>query len=213
MGDTKEHVVASKGADTRERILEAAQSLVLERGFAGVSVDQVIQSLNLTKGAFFHHFKNKADLATSLIQRYKSLDIEYFHVALARGEKLSDDPLQQILITIGLYQEQFGGLDKPYPGCLLASFVYEIRQFDEPIAQTINEVFLVWRKELETRFKRIAERYPPQQAVDLTSLADQFVVILEGAFILAKSLKDPEIVPRQLQHFKHYVELVFRPKE
>ena len=70
--------MARKGEDTRNRILDAAQAMVLDRGFAGVSVDQLIQGLGLTKGAFFHHFRNKNDLARSLIRRYADQGLALF---------------------------------------------------------------------------------------------------------------------------------------
>lgn len=202
--------MATKGEQTREKILDTAQALVLDRGFSGVSVDKLIESLDMTKGAFFHHFRNKGELAVNLIERYARMDNDFFFQSLKRGETLSNDPLQQVLIMVGLYEEEFGGLNEPYPGCLLASFVYEMQQFDETIIDTINDVFLVWRKELTNRFRIIAEKYPPREPVDLPSLADTFVVIIEGAFILAKSLNDPEIVVQQLRHYKKYVELIFR---
>ena len=99
--------MASKGEDTRNRILDAAQALVLGHGFAGVSVDQLIKSLGLTKGAFFHHFRSKNDLARALIRRYADDGLALFRDNLARARKLSDDPLQQLLILVGLYEELF----------------------------------------------------------------------------------------------------------
>ena len=81
----------TKGEQTRERILDAAQCLILERGYAGVSVDQLLSGLGLTKGAFFHHFKNKKDLARSLIQRYSDEGVSLFEENMARAKKLSDD--------------------------------------------------------------------------------------------------------------------------
>lgn len=202
--------MAGKGAETREKILDTAQGLVLERGFSGVSVDRVIESLGMTKGAFFHHFKNKGELAVHLIERYARMDNDFFFDCIRRAETLSNDPLQQVLITVGLYMEEFGGLDEPYPGCLLASYVYEMHHFDKSILDIVNEVFLVWRKEMKQRFEVISKIYPPRQQVDLVSLADEFIVIIEGAFILAKSLNDPQIVVNQLKHYKQYIELLFR---
>ncbi len=201
--------MAGKGEDTRERILDAAQGLVLKRGFSGVSVDQVIDSLGMTKGAFFHHFKNKGELAKCLIERYARMDNDFFYSCLKRADALSNDPLQQVLIMVGLYMEEYEGLEEPYPGCLLASYVYEMHQFNKSIIDVINTVFLVWRRELMQRFAVISRQYPPSEDIDLESLADNFIVIIEGAFILAKSLGDPDIVVKQLYHYKHYLELVF----
>jgi TetR/AcrR family transcriptional repressor of nem operon len=202
--------MATKGEQTRERILDAAQTLILDRGYAGVSVDQLINSLGLTKGAFFHHFKSKRDLARILIRRYADEGITLFEENMARARKLSDDPLQQLLILIGLYEELFEGLTEPYPGCLLAAYVYELQQFDTDIKPIINEEFLHSRKELTALIERIAEKYPPRNKVDGAALADTFMSTFEGAFILSKSLGEPEITAQQLRLYKTFIEVLFR---
>lgn len=201
--------ISKKGEATREKILDAAQELILDRGFSGVSVDNVIESVGLTKGAYFHHFKNKNEMAVALIERYAANDLAFFYDSLARAEKLSSDPLQQMLILVGLYEELFAGMSDPYPGCLLASYIYELQMFDTEVVDSINEVFLKWRKILSKRFEVIAEKYPPKTELDIPALADEFTVLIEGAFILAKSLNDPKIVVQQLQQYKNYIRLIF----
>jgi len=201
--------MGKKGEQTRDRILDTAQSLILDRGFAGVSLDQIIQGLGLTKGAFFHHFRNKNDLARALIQRYSDQGVELFTGTLARAKRLSGDPLQQFLILVGLYEELFEGLTEPYPGCLLASYLYELQQFDAETRAIINIEFELSRRELSKLLGEIADKYPPNREIDLTSLADGFMSAFEGAFILSKSLNEPKITAQQLHHYKTYVELLF----
>jgi len=201
--------MATKGEATRERILDAAQAMVLDHGFAGVSVEQLIQSLGLTKGAFFHHFRNKNELARSLIRRYADEGLQFFADSLARARKLSDDPLQQFLILIGLYEEMFADLTEPYPGCLLASYVYELQQFDAETQAIINEEFILSRTELTKLILEIMTKHPPRREVDPVSLADGFMSVFEGAFVLSKSLGEADVTIKQLRHYKAYVELLF----
>jgi AcrR family transcriptional regulator len=49
-------------ADTRAALLKAARRLFGERGYAGVSLDEVCGRARVTKGALYHHFENKQDL-------------------------------------------------------------------------------------------------------------------------------------------------------
>jgi len=202
--------MASKGEDTRQRILDTAQAMILDHGYAGVSIDALIGQLGLTKGAFFHHFKSKRELARTLIQRFSDEGVQLFRDSLARARKLSDDPLQQFLILIGLYEELFEGLTEPYPGCLLASYVYEMQQFDEDTRNIINVEFYLSRRELTQLVEKIMEKYPPCVEVDAVSLADGFMSVFEGAFILSKSLNEADITVKQLRHYKTYVELIFQ---
>jgi len=201
------------GVATRGKILDAAQSLILKRGYVGMTVDHVLNEVGITKGAFFHHFKSKDALARALLERYAERDERLYRETRERAEKLSDDPLQQLLLFIGLFQEMFEGLTEPYPGCLFASYVYELQQFDEDTEELIRGSFLKWRELLQEKFEAAARRYPPRIEVTAASLADAFTVVLEGAFITSKALNEPKLVSEQLRHFRNYVELLFRPRE
>jgi TetR/AcrR family transcriptional repressor of nem operon len=197
------------GTLTRERILDAAYALILERGYAGMSLDKVITQVGITKGAFFYHFKSKNDLAVALLQRFDAADKATLEASRARAEKLSRDPLQQLLIFIGLFEEMFEGLSEPYPGCLYASYIYELQQFDAGTVQTIRDSFLGWRALLKDKFDAVVAQYQARLEVDTTSLADMFTVVIEGAFITSKALDEPQVVPAQLRHFRNYIELLF----
>jgi len=58
------------GSATRDSLLDAAQSLILERGFSGMSLDDIVKQVGITKGAFFYHFKSKNDLGKALIKLF-----------------------------------------------------------------------------------------------------------------------------------------------
>jgi TetR/AcrR family transcriptional repressor of nem operon len=203
--------MSAKGEATRQRILDMAQEMILSRGYAGTSLDSVINSLGVTKGAFFHHFDTKSDLARHLIQRFSDDGVTLFKRTQARAENLSSDPLQQLLIIIGLYTELFEGLTEPYPGCLLAAYVYEMQLFDDDLKPIINREFLLVRKEVGALIRRIQKQYRPRAKVDPIALADMFMSTFEGAFVLSKSLHEPEITAQQLKLYKTFIETLFRP--
>ena len=204
--------MGKKGEDTRSRILDTAQDMILSMGYAGVSIEQMISRLGMTKGAFFHHFRNKAELANALIRRFSNEGMTLFNESLERARKYSDDPLQQLMILIGQYEEIFEDLTEPYPGCLLASYIYELQQFNEDTRELINEEFLLSRRELAKLIKQIMKKYPPRMNIDPISLADGFMSVFEGAFILSKSLNEPDVTIKQLRHYKSYLKLLFDPE-
>ena len=203
--------MSTKGQQTRTRILDEAQDMILDYSYSGMSVDGLIGRLGLTKGAFFHHFDSKNDLARTLIQRFADEGNATLSQVLERSHKLSDDPLQQLLIMVGLFIEEFEGLTEPYPGCLLAAYVYEMQQFDDDVRDIINSEFLTWRKILTEQIERIKRRYPPREDVETEALADMFISTFEGAFIMSKSLLDPAITAEQLKLYKAFLAALFRP--
>jgi TetR/AcrR family transcriptional repressor of nem operon len=201
--------MATKGADTRARILDAAHAMILEKGYAGLSIDGLIGSVGLTKGAFFHHFKNKQALARSLIRRHADESVALLQTHIARASKLSSDPLQRLLIFVGLYEEMFEHLDEPFPGCLFASYIYELGQFDADTIRIATEEFVLSRDEISRMLTAVEATYPPAMPVDRQALADAFQAIFEGAFILSKALREPRLIATQLRMYKTCLEAIY----
>jgi TetR/AcrR family transcriptional repressor of nem operon len=196
--------------DTREKLLDVAEKLINDRGFAATSIDQVLEGVGVTKGAFFHHFRSKADLAHALIERFAARDRKILHGNLQRAEKLSDDPLQQVLIFVGLMVELAEQIDaSAHPGCLFATYCYESGLFDEHTHRVIADALLGWRVALAERLRTASVRYPLRRQVDLDSLADGLTVAFEGAFVLARALGGGSAVADQVRHYRDYLRLLF----
>ena len=196
---------------TREKILDSAMALILDHGFGATTVDALVARAGITKGAFFHHFASKADLARALVDRHALVDREHLQGHLARARRLASDPLQQILILIGLYEEDFEALDEPYPGCLFASYIYENKLFDEATLDVLRDSTLMWRAEMKAMLEQAIAAHPPRIPVDVESLADLFYAITEGSFIMTKTLGDKTLLARHSRHLRNYLELLFAP--
>jgi TetR/AcrR family transcriptional repressor of nem operon len=203
--------MASKGQNTREKILANTEALLLERGFAGTSIDEILAVTGITKGAFFYHFKSKADLARALVERYATRDYELFQQFSTRADQLSDDPLQSMLIFLKLFEEFVENLNAPPAGCVFASYLYENQQFDQSIKDFIAQGFQDWMAIYEKRIERILEKYPPRTEVNPAELAEMIASIIEGGLILTKSLQDPKLLVRTTRHFRQYLRWVFEP--
>jgi TetR/AcrR family transcriptional repressor of nem operon len=184
--------------------------MINEQGFAATSIDRVIERVGVTKGTFFYHFKTKNDLARALIDRFAAADQQVLRGSMERAEKLSDDPLQQLLIFVGLLLEVAENLDaNPQPGCLFATYCYESGLFDEGTHSVISDAMLNWRKVLGEKLRIVAERQPPRLDVDLESLADMMTVIFEGSFVMARCIKGPQHFAHQIRHYRNYLQLLF----
>jgi TetR/AcrR family transcriptional repressor of nem operon len=194
---------------TRERILDAAQALILDHGYGSTTVDAVVNRAGITKGAFFHHFGSKGDLARSLDERYALLDKQHLEQQMERAAKLASDPLQRVLVLIALYEEEFESMAEPFPGCLFASYIYENKLFDEQTIAVLRESTLMWRAVARQMLERVAAVHPPKVPVDMESLADLFYALTEGSFIMTKTLGDKTLLARHTRHLRTYLELLF----
>jgi TetR/AcrR family transcriptional repressor of nem operon len=200
------------GTATRARILDAAQQLVLAQGFAGTSVDEVIAAAATTKGGFFHHFASKQELARMLVQRYVEEDMLLLDELFDRAERLSRDPLQQLLLFVAFQEEAAGKLASEQPGCLYASFCYERDLVDDETRELIAGAVLAWRERTRRKLDEVVALYPPRLPVDLDALADEGLAIFEGAYVLSRARREPQLLEGQLRHFRTYLELLFAPE-
>lgn len=194
---------------TRERILDAAQDLILDHGYGSTTVEAVVTRAGITKGAFFHHFGSKSDLARALVERYALMDRQLLEHHLERARKLASDPLQQLLVLVGLYEEDFEALAEPFPGCLFASYIYENKLFDAGTLAVLRESTLMWRAVVKEMLEKVAAAHPPRVPVDLESLADLFYALPEGSYVMTKTLSDKTLLARHARHLKTYLELLF----
>ena len=197
------------GEQTREKILEAAQDLTLRRGFGATSIDRVIEAASITKGAFFYHFGSKNDLAHALVERFAQREESLTTEFVQKSERLARDPLQQLLIFIGLFEELFRDVEDSHPGCLFATFCYESELNDEHTNALVRDSLLAARARMIDKLQQIIEVHPPKVDFDIEAVADLYTGIFEGAFVLARTFNDPEIVARQLAEYRRYLELLF----
>ena len=57
---------------TKQRILEAAKTLLSSHGYESTTIDDIITAAGVTKGAFYHYFKSKEHLCEVIIEQAHS---------------------------------------------------------------------------------------------------------------------------------------------
>jgi TetR/AcrR family transcriptional repressor of nem operon len=195
---------------TRERIIDAATRSTLHRGFSATSVDQVVRDAGVTKGAFFHHFPTKADLGRAILGRYAAEDLDTLNGTWERAESLARDPLQQLLLFVGLVAD----LDAPGygdPGCVYASYLYERQLGIDGADAVIERAVIAWRARFLAKLDEVVAVHPPRIPIDREALADLLFSTSEGAYVVAHATRSPDVVRRQLLQVRNYFELLFAP--
>lgn len=203
--------MAVKGQATKNKLMDIAERLILNNGFAAMSIDEVIKDAGITKGGFFYHFDSKHALAYSLLQRYREMEAFIFSGLFKRSEELTSDPLQQMLVFVKLFAEMMADMDELHPGCLVASITYESQQVNEQVKNITAEIVLDWRNLFREKINKINLVYTPNTDVSSDDLADMLSTIVEGGIIVSRALGDPSILVKQLLEYRSYVELLYKP--
>jgi len=197
------------GVITRNRILTVAEQLILQQGFSGTPIDQIIKNAAVTKGGFFYHFEGKRDLAKHLLIRFLNEDEKIFDELVNRSKSLTEDPLQQVLLFLNLYAELASELPKGHPGCLVASYTYELQQFDPEIYEIARDGMHNWKKSFEVLLQNVAEKYPPKIEIDLGEVSNMLTTVFEGGIILSKLSGEPTALSKQLLQYRTYIRFIF----
>ncbi|HEY9214514.1 MAG TPA: TetR/AcrR family transcriptional regulator [Ancylobacter sp.] len=198
--------------DTRKRLLDLAEQMVLAKGFASTSIDELIAGVGITKSGFFYHFRDKNALARAMLERHIAYDKALLDDIFNRADELNEDPLHGFLVGLKLFAEMMAALPEAHPGCLVATLCYQDQLFDRTVHALNAESVLSWRRRFRARLELIAERYPPREPLDLDVLADMVSTLVEGGLVMGRALKDPSILPRQILLFRDFVRQVFLPR-
>lgn len=62
----------SQGEQTRSEIVEAAARCFSLHGFMSTGLHDILEDVSVSKGAFYHHFKSKEDLAIAVLENLRS---------------------------------------------------------------------------------------------------------------------------------------------
>jgi len=193
----------------RTRLLELAEAAIIQKGFAGTSIDELVAGAGITKSGFFYHFRDKSELAVALLERHFEQDDEILDGVFARARELADDPLQMYLIGLKLLAEVVADLPENHPGCLVASICYQDQLFNRDVRELNRRGTLTWRTRFGGYLREVAARHPPKIEVDLDELADMISTLVEGGIVLCKVLKEPKLLSRQILLYRRFVRAVF----
>lgn len=199
--------------DTRDRIIQTAEMLLFKQGFAGTSLNDVIKATDLSKGAFFHHFKGKDDLAHAVLKRWADADEALFVDFAEKAGALSDDPYQEAVIFVKLFEQWLAELDQPLEGCLFASFTYQSGRIEPTMRTYIKARLSGWKATFRPIFERLVAWPGTPGDITAEQLVEMYASLIEGGMLLARAMDDRDYLIRQLEQFRRYLALQFSPAE
>jgi TetR/AcrR family transcriptional repressor of nem operon len=171
-----------EAADTRSRILDAAQELIQRLGANAISYQHVSDAVGIRKASIHHHFPTKEDLIEALIRRYAA----YFG-GVVEGILASDLPAPEKLRRYcGLFEATLrqGTHDRACPCAMLGA---ELATLGSASAGLVREFY----QENEKRLARLLERGRAEQSLSFAgsprATASLIFALLEGGMLVVRA--------------------------
>ncbi|MGJ8633480.1 MAG: TetR/AcrR family transcriptional regulator [Luteolibacter sp.] len=133
-----------KTPGTKDRILDTAEELIWTRSFHSVGLNEILKTVNVPKGSFYHYFKSKEHFGVELLTRYIEKDTEDKDTFLS--SKTEPDPVRRIFNMLESSIQRFKS-DGKCP-CLVLKLASEVIDLSEPIRITLEEGLTAWLETL-----------------------------------------------------------------
>jgi TetR/AcrR family transcriptional regulator, transcriptional repressor for nem operon len=166
----------------REKLLAAGLHVVLEQGYGGASVRDIVQAAGVPQGSFTNHFRSKEAFGLEVLERYLTLVRENIDKTLRND---SMPPLQRLTAWVDrqlLYLEQAG----MRTGCLIGNFSAEAGDQSGAIRQRLVEILAEIHAAVVYCLRAAVAAGELSPATDCDELAHFIYASLQGAILQSK---------------------------
>jgi TetR/AcrR family transcriptional repressor of nem operon len=203
----KGQVITRSAGAARQKLLDAALSLIRTKGYAATTVDEICEKAGVTKGAFFHHFENKEALGIEAAEHWSEMTGALFETAPYHKHA---DPLDRILGYLDFRKALLTG-KVPEFTCLVGTMVQEVYETWPAIRKACDVSISDHAAKIETDISEAIKLHGVRAKWTASSLALHTQAVLQGAFILAKAKGNAAIAAESIDHLRRYIELLFNP--
>ncbi len=200
-------VVQERATATRQRLIQAATDLIRRKGYIATTIDDICEHSKVTKGAFFHHFKTKEDLAEACL---KAWDCQTAAMEQAAPFQAIQNPRKRVLG----YLDFFAGLfddPKTLKSCLAGTTAQEVSETNPVLRDGASVCFQNAQKRFQALLDEACKAAP--RPVDTAGLASLWMAAVQGSLILSKASQDEVVIRRNLDHVKQYISGFLPPEE
>jgi TetR/AcrR family transcriptional repressor of nem operon len=134
-----------KAEATRLNILQKAFELIYRKGYKTTSIDDILATTGVTKGAFYYHFKNKDEMGLAIINEILRPVLNGDFTIPFRN---NEDPLEEIynLMDYLLIKNDFLKVEH---GCPVANFTQEMTPWNIDFSKALDELTTQWQQQIQ----------------------------------------------------------------
>src|SRR5580698_9768447 len=170
----------------RDRILTDGLQVVLERGYVGASVRDIVEAAGVPQGSFTNHFASKEAFSLEILDRY------FAHSRVVMGDTLRNEallPLKRIraYIDASIAAIKNHGTKN---GCLVGNFAAEASDHSEIIRKRVADIYAEVREAMSDCLKAAVKDGELPKNFKTSEVATFIVTGLQGAWLVSKVERD-----------------------
>jgi len=189
---------------TKERILDAAEEIMLERSFHSVGLKQILDMAKVPKGSFYYYFSSKEQFGVEMLKHYMG-EATARKRQLLSGKDDEPDPLKRLETMLDSGLEAVQSVPDKFP-CLALKLSSEVSDLSDAMRLELAKGFEQWIK----LFQEVLEEAKAKKVLDKTvdsKLESQLIHdLMTGSIHRAIINRSPEPVRCTVGHLKRRIE-------
>jgi TetR/AcrR family transcriptional repressor of nem operon len=170
----------------KDKILTNGLKVVLERGYVGASVRDIVEAAGVPQGSFTNHFVSKEAFSLEILDRYFAINRAVIADTL-RNEDLAPLKRLRAYIDASITAIRNHGLKN---GCLVGNFAAEASDHSEIIRKRVSEIYTELREATAHCLKAAVKAGELPKNLKVNDVAEFIVTGLQGAWLVSKVERD-----------------------
>ncbi len=190
---------------TRERLLQAAFREIYRSGFQSASLDAILASAGVTKGALYYYFKSKRGLGYAVVEEVIAPHTYGQWVRPLQSRKDAIDALIGAVRNIPVQPAVVRG------GCQLINLAQEMSPLDAGFRKRLATIFDAWREAVASVLREGQGNGSVRRDVEPADAAGLLIAMVEGYGALAKNAQDPKVMKAGIKNIVDWLRSLRTP--
>jgi TetR/AcrR family transcriptional regulator, transcriptional repressor for nem operon len=168
--------------EIREKLLDEGVLLLMEQGYHGTGIQELVQKVGVPKGSFYNYFPSKEAFSAEVVRHYIEPFIRQLDAHLARKDITAEAALRNYFdeMIAETERKDFKG------GCLLGNLIGEIGDTSDLCQTSLRDAVKRYREKLREGIARGQSDGSFRKDIDATDMADFLVNVWQGALLRMK---------------------------
>jgi len=193
----------SKAEATRSDILRRALELIYKQGYQATSIDDILATTQVTKGAFYYHFRNKEEMGIALIDEAMQDEIwPLIERSLSASPNFRDNIYEMIKGL--LFEQPFLTVEH---GCPAVNLIQEMAPLNNAFRTALIKSLNKWKRAIEAEIIRGQQAGQLDTTHDAKQIALNVITLYHGVRNMGKLLGKPYYISF-LKEFRRYLDIL-----